>query len=232
MLNNASMIDFAATAGQVRDTFHTELHYFNIRGGKYPANVKDPEIPAALAPVVAGIKGLIKIPAHTNHTPIRQASYDVHTHRWHTVDTDGEAGAKPAFNDPDDGDLDVSPQDLYTIYNVNPVFTGGHLAATATVAVIEESDIEYGTVNSTTGVATGGDVATFRTLFGVPGTLTMHVLSRLRKGHLQRSRHRPGWDRRRWRGLAGRRVDQRNRSLGQPDLHVLRSGPRSGHLHL
>ena len=102
MLNNASMIDFAATAGQVRDTFHTELHYFNIRGGKYPANVKDPEIPAALAPVVAGIKGLIKIPAHTNHTPIRQASYDAHTHRWHTVDTAGEAGAKPAFDDPDD----------------------------------------------------------------------------------------------------------------------------------
>jgi len=175
VLNNACMIDFAATAGQVRDTFHTELHYFNIRGGKYLANVKDPQIPAALAPVVAGIKGLIKIPAHTNHTPIRQASYDAHTHRWHTVDTAGKAGAKPAFDDPNDGDLDVTPQDLYTIYNVNPVFTGGHLAATAAVAVIEESDIEYGTVNSTTGVATGGDVATFRTRFGVPGTLNMHV---------------------------------------------------------
>ncbi len=174
VLNNASMIDFEASAGQVRDTFHTELHYFNIQGGKYPANVKDPQIPAALAPVVAGIKGLSKIPAHTNHTPVRQASYDAQTHRWHTVDTAGKAGANPAFDDPD-GDLDVSPQDLYTIYNVNPVFTGGHLAATATVAVIEESDIEYGTVTSPTGVATGGDVATFRSLFGVPGKLTMHV---------------------------------------------------------
>src|ERR1700688_3066473 len=175
VLNNASTIDFAATAGQVRDTFHTELHYFNIRGGKYLANVKDPQIPAALAPVVAGIKGLIKIPAHTNHTPIRQASYDAHTHRWHTVDSAGKAGAKPAFDDAADGDLDVTPQDFYTIYNVNPVFTSGHLAATATVAVIEESDMEYGTVNSSTDVATGGDVATFRTLFGVPGTLNMHV---------------------------------------------------------
>ena len=174
VLNNASMIDFAATAGQVRDTFHTELHYFTIRGGTYLANVKDPEIPAALAPVVAGLKGLVKIPAHTNHTPIRQASYDAHTNRWHTVDTAGKAGPKPAFDNPN-GDLDVTPQDLYTIYNVNSLFTGGHLAATATVAVIEESDIEYGTVNSTTGVASGGDVATFRSLFGVPGTLTMHV---------------------------------------------------------
>jgi len=181
VLNNASMIDLAATAGQVRNTFHTELHYFNIRGGQYLANVKDPQIPAALAPVVAGIKGLIKIPAHTNHTPIRQASYDAHTHRWHTIDTAGKAGPKPAFIDSITGNLDVTPQDLYTIYNVNPMFTGGHLAATATVAVIEESDMEYGTVNSTTGVASGGDVATFRTLFGVPGTLNMHVYHGLGK---------------------------------------------------
>src|SRR5580658_162157 len=174
VLNNASMIDFAATAGQVREAFHTELHDFNIRGGKHVANVQDPQIPAALAPVVAGIKGLIKIPAHTNHTKARQVAYDKETHRWHTGDTAGKARVNPAFDNPN-GDLDVTPQDLYTIYNVNPVFTGGNLAATATVAVIEESDIEYGTVNPTTGLATGGDVATFRGLFGVPGTLNMHV---------------------------------------------------------
>src|ERR1700735_947210 len=35
--------------------------------------------------------------------------------------------------------------------------------------------IECGTVNSGAGVAAGGDVATFRSLFGVPGTLNMHV---------------------------------------------------------
>ncbi len=175
VLNNASMIDFAGTAGQVREAFHTELHYFNVRGGKYVANVTDPEIPAALAPVVAGIKGLAKFPPLTNHSVVHQASYDAQTHRWHIVDTAGEAGARPAYNNSDTGDLDVTPQDLYTIYNVNPVFTGGDLAASATVAVIEESDMEYGTVNSTTGVASGGDVATFRSLFGVPGTLNMHV---------------------------------------------------------
>ena len=174
VLNNASMIDFAATAGQVRDTFHTELHYFNIRGGKYLANVKDPQIPAALAPVVAGIKGLIKIPALTNHTKARQAAYDNETHRWRINNPTAADKASPAWTD-GGGNYYVTPQDFYTIYQVNPVFTGGNLAATATVAVIEESDIEYGTVNSTTGVATGGDVATFRTLFGVPGKLNMHV---------------------------------------------------------
>jgi len=174
-LNNRSMIDFAATAGQVREAFHTELHSFNIRGGKYPANVEDPQIPVALAPLVAGIKGLSKIPALTFHTPFRSASYDAQTHRWRPVEAASRAGASPEFNDPLDGDLDLVPQDLYTIYDINPTFTAKEYGASATVAVIEESDIEYGTVNGTTGVATGGDVVTFRTLFGVPGKLNMHV---------------------------------------------------------
>jgi hypothetical protein len=68
VMNNAMMIDFSGTAGGVRDTFHTQLHYYNIRGGKYAANAQDPSIPAALTPVVAGITGLSKIPYLTNHT--------------------------------------------------------------------------------------------------------------------------------------------------------------------
>ena len=169
--NNATFIDFTATAGQVRSLFHTQLHYFNKEGGRYPALVHDPMIPTALMPVVAGIQGLNKIPHHASHTQIRPTSYDAATHRWHNTEP---AGASPEYSD-GAGNLDVTPQDLYTIYNVNKVFSSGNLAKNATVAVIEESDIEFGTVNGSTGVATGGDVATFRSLFGVPGTLNMHV---------------------------------------------------------
>jgi subtilase family serine protease len=175
VLNNASMIDFAATAGQVREAFHTELHYFNIRGGKHLANVNEPQIPAALAPVVAGIKGLAKIPPVMTHTATRQGAYDKETHRWHIVNPTAADKAKPTYAY-DEGYYFVSPQDLYTIYNVNPQFTAGNLAASATVAVIEESDIEFGTLDGTGQVTAGGDVNTFRSLFGVPGTLTMHVM--------------------------------------------------------
>jgi len=174
VLNNASMIDFAATAGQVREAFHTELHYVGIQGGKYPAVLQDPQIPAALAPVVAGIKGLNKIPVLTNHTPPRQMLWDEATHNWNIVNPDAADMATPAYS-AGGGYYLVTPQDLYTIYKINPVFTGGNLGATATVAVVEQTDIAYGTVNSGTGVATGGDVATFRSKFGVPGTLNMHV---------------------------------------------------------
>jgi subtilase family serine protease len=172
VLNNASMIDFEATAGQVREAFHAQLHYVSVRGGKYPALRQDPQIPAALIPVVAGIEGLNKIPPQANHGAPRQASRDQATHRWHIVNPTPADTASPDYSD-GSGDYLVGPQDLYTIYKINPVFTGGNLAATATVAVIEQSDIEYGTVTS--GVATGGDVATFRSVFGVPGTLNMHV---------------------------------------------------------
>jgi hypothetical protein len=176
VLNNASMIDFAATAGQVRQAFHTDLHYFDIEGGKYAANIRDPQIPAALAPLVEGIAGLVKIPPHADHTPHHPVTFDEATHRWKPVNPSAGSGPSPDYTiSVADEEYDVTPQDLYTIYNINPIFNKGDLAATANVAVIELTDIEYGTVNATTGVATGGDVATFRSKFGVPGTLNMHV---------------------------------------------------------
>jgi hypothetical protein len=41
VMNNAAFIGFSANAGQVRVTFHTELHYYNVQGGKYAANAQD-----------------------------------------------------------------------------------------------------------------------------------------------------------------------------------------------
>jgi subtilase family serine protease len=171
-LNNLSMIDFSATAGQVRAAFHTQLRYYNIQGGRYLANAQDPQIPAALAPAVAGIAGLSKIPPGTHHTPIHRLSYDGQAHRWLDL---GPASGEPRYYD-GSGDYAVTPQDFYTIYNVNPLFTGGNLGAGATIGLPEPTDIQFGTVNSGTGAASGGDVATFRSLFGVPGTLNMTVL--------------------------------------------------------
>ncbi|MFN8009751.1 MAG: protease pro-enzyme activation domain-containing protein, partial [Terriglobia bacterium] len=50
-----SIIEFSGTAGQVRHSFHTEIHNFVRAGESHWANQTDPQIPAALAPVVAGI---------------------------------------------------------------------------------------------------------------------------------------------------------------------------------
>jgi subtilase family serine protease len=176
VLNNAIFIDFTATAGQVRATFHAETHYYNMQGGKYPANAQDPQIPAALEHVVAGIKGLSKIPVRSHRTPGRPVSYDAQTHTWHDTEPTMAEWALPKYFAASSGNFDVTPQDFYTIYNVNPIFKTGNLGAGATIGLPEPTDMEYGSVNPTTGAATGGDVATFRKLFGVPGTLNMTVL--------------------------------------------------------
>jgi subtilase family serine protease len=52
------VIDFSGTAGQVRAAFHTEIHNLEVNGVAHIANMSDPQIPAALAPVVAGIVSL------------------------------------------------------------------------------------------------------------------------------------------------------------------------------
>ncbi|HMD31091.1 MAG TPA: protease pro-enzyme activation domain-containing protein, partial [Candidatus Acidoferrales bacterium] len=44
------LLDFSGTARQVRETFHTEIHNLTLPNGeKHVANIRDPQIPAALA---------------------------------------------------------------------------------------------------------------------------------------------------------------------------------------
>ena len=52
------LVIFTGTAGQVKDTFHTELHRYLVDGTDHVANSQDPQIPAALAGVVSGIVSL------------------------------------------------------------------------------------------------------------------------------------------------------------------------------
>src|SRR5580692_5496908 len=52
------VIDFSGNAGQVRNAFHTAIHNLDVNGDHHIANVSDPQIPEALAPVVAGVVSL------------------------------------------------------------------------------------------------------------------------------------------------------------------------------
>lgn len=51
-------IEFSGAVGQVEQAFHTSIHSFLIHGVQHWANTGDPSIPAALAPVVAGVASL------------------------------------------------------------------------------------------------------------------------------------------------------------------------------
>jgi hypothetical protein len=51
-------IDISGTAGEIRSAFHTEIHRYEVNGEQHIANASDPQIPAALASVVAGLNSL------------------------------------------------------------------------------------------------------------------------------------------------------------------------------
>src|SRR5947207_9257502 len=57
-----TVIEFSGPAGLVRQALRTEIHQYLVQGKEHWANASNPEIPAALAPVVAGIASLNNFP--------------------------------------------------------------------------------------------------------------------------------------------------------------------------
>jgi len=51
-------IEFSGTIGELESTFHTSIHWFEVEGERHIANISDPEIPSALAPVVRDVARL------------------------------------------------------------------------------------------------------------------------------------------------------------------------------
>jgi subtilase family serine protease len=113
------VIDFSGTASEVRQAFHTSIHYFEVNGQRHIANASDPQIPAAFAPVVAGVVSLHDFLPHSMKTLHRDYSFTF--------------GGNPYEA--------VAPADLATIYDLNPLFAKGYTGKGQTIAVIEDSNL-------------------------------------------------------------------------------------------
>ena len=132
------LIDFSGTASQVRAAFHTEIHNLEVKGTRHVANMSEPQIPAALAPVVLGIVSLHNFRPHGAHKMrMPSASYTFA----------GSSGGT---------EYGMVPGDLATIYNLNPLFTSGVTGKGQTIALIEDTDLY-----------TTSDWKTFRSTFGL-----------------------------------------------------------------
>lgn len=125
-------INFSGTAGQVRRAFHTEIHKLQVDGVDHIANMRDPRIPAALAPGVAGVVSLHDFRPHPMHRA--RANYTTTS-----------------------GTYLVVPADLATIYNLNPLFAKGYSGQGQTVVVVEDTDVystsDWDTFRSTFGLS-------------------------------------------------------------------------------
>lgn len=185
-------IRFSGTAAQVQSAFHTEIHNLQVKGRMHIANMTDPQIPAALAPVVVGVKGLHNFFPHPLHHMGHMVQRDA-SGMWKrqplNLAASGASSAplRPLVNAPaesgktlpqfgisvsgTDGYLveDVSPWDFATIYNVTKLWNAGIDGTGQTIAIAGTSAIDIGESSSQVAYANGNnDVATFRTFFDLP----------------------------------------------------------------
>ncbi len=142
--NGRTIIEFSGTAEQVRSTFRTEIHQYEIAGTRYLANASDPAVPAALAPVISGIATMHNFRKAPQLVAVRK---DVRTASQSTRHTLFNAG---------DGSRAIAPGDFSTIYNVSPLHANGIDGAGTTIAVVARSNINL------------QDVIDFRNSFTLP----------------------------------------------------------------
>jgi subtilase family serine protease len=143
-----TVLEFSGTAGSVRNAFHTEIHRYVVSGKEHIANTSDPQIPAAIAPVVAGVVSL--------HS-FRPTPHVLHVGSFFRSKITGEV--KPLFTPPGSPNFfPLAPADFAAIYNTIPLVNGNpKIDGTGqTIAIVGESDINV------------QDVVDFRNLFGLP----------------------------------------------------------------
>jgi len=139
MARGRGWINFSGTAGQVEETFATEIHDYKVDGKLRHANAADPSVPRAFAGLVNGIVTLHNFPLHTNHGILRPVSQE-------ELDPDFTSG----------GGHYVGPADFATIYDLNSAYSAGTNGSGRTIAIVGRTDIQL------------ADVQFFRSFFGLP----------------------------------------------------------------
>jgi len=159
--NGRNVVEFSGTAAQVERALHTPIHSYFVDGEQHWANARDPQIPAALSPVVAGIASLHNFPTKAMHHragAFRKAPGDG---AWEP------AGLAPEYTLMVSGMIEglVGPYDFATIYNLLPLWNAGLDGTGQRIAVAGRSNIAL------------QDVRNFRSVFGLPAqdpTITLN----------------------------------------------------------
>jgi hypothetical protein len=154
-------IEFSGTVGQVEEAFHTSIHSYLVNGQQHWANAADPQIPSALAPVVAGVASLNSFKPKAQYKRGPSARVDTQKHTVIPTYTIGDATNGYV--------IFLGPADAATIYNtptsLNPKLSGtAYTGSGVTIGIAGESNIDV-TQN-----------ANYRTTFGLsPNPVTVVV---------------------------------------------------------
>ena len=146
-----TVIEFSGTEAQVEEALHTSIHKYAVNGEEHWANASDPQIPAALAPAVAGVASLNNFP----RKPLSKlaGTYSPKTRSLISVNPQFTFSSGNCYQGTC---YAVGPADLGKIYNMQPLWNSGTDGTGQTIAIVGESDINL------------QDVHDFRNLFGLP----------------------------------------------------------------
>jgi subtilase family serine protease len=147
-----TMIEFSGNAAQVQEAFHTAIHKFVVNGEPHWANANDPEIPAALAPVVAGV--------HSLHNFYAKPQLVLSNERFTVTRLPGAAPHATTAS----GLHALAPDDYSVIYNIGPTYQSGIDGTGITIAVVGRSNFNW------------GDVVDFRSRLGLSITSPQIIL--------------------------------------------------------
>ena len=125
-----NLIVFSGTVGALQTTFHTSIHTYQVQGEKHFANAVDPQIPTALAQVVAGVSPMNDFRAKPQHHMGPRGVYDAESKRIKPQLTlQGCGNSSNPCNDVINY-LYVVPSDAATIYDTPVTTLNAHYAAT------------------------------------------------------------------------------------------------------
>ena len=117
-----NVIEFSGDFGEIESAFHTSMHVFGLNGKTLFGNVEDPQIPAALAPVIAGVGPLNNFHAEPPLVMGPRGQYNATTHSIQRAFTLSSNGTPILF---------VDPADAATIYDTPNSLNGNFSGSTS-----------------------------------------------------------------------------------------------------
>jgi len=118
--NSHTSISFSGTVGQIESAFGTEMHHYQIGAETHFANATDLSIPSALSGVVRSVRNLNDFRPQPQFRP---------------------SAVQPAFTSAQTGGHFLTPKDVATIYDINPVYSSGYTGSGETIVVVGQSEI-------------------------------------------------------------------------------------------
>ena len=123
--NSRTWIEFSGTAQQVGNAFHTEIHQYLENGDLHYANASDPSLPAALADIALGLRGL-------NNYRLKPQSRI----------------RKPVPENNTGQEHQLVPDDFATIYDITPLYTSNINGTGQKLVIVGQTDINVADIQA------------------------------------------------------------------------------------